>query len=259
MRYNFVRINPNEGGVVAVETPDGRLPIRSFRDFYAFEQHVKAARARRGVDMIPDWYKIAVFYFSNSHSLLLDGEDLQFPSAGEWLDFELEVGAVIGKECRNVKAEDAEQYILGYTVINDWSLRDAQKAEMVMNLGPAKGKDFATTLGPVLVTPDELEAKRSGKGFDLHIYDREVALSRLHGSNRNYIDQAIPHISSLMQPSIEAIMQRSETVVVAKKLSTQESATLFKLLRPDQSLIDLVRLNGRTLQEGESPYYGICW
>ena len=179
MKYNFVRINPNEGGVVAVETPDGRLPIRSFRDFYAFEQHVKAARARRGVDMIPDWYKIAVFYFSNSHSLLLDGEDLQFPSAGEWLDFELEVGAVIGRECRNVKAEDAEQYILGYTVINDWSLRDAQKAEMVMNLGPAKGKDFATTLGPVLVTPDELEAKRSGKGFDLqmtcHVNGREIS------------------------------------------------------------------------------------
>ncbi|MCB0121520.1 MAG: nucleotide sugar dehydrogenase [Caldilineaceae bacterium] len=105
----------------------------------------------------------------------------------------------------------------------------------------------------------ELAERLIGKGFDLHIYDREVALSRLHGSNRNYIDQAIPHISSLMQPSIEAIMQRSETVVVAKKLSTQESATLFKLLRPDQSLIDLVRLNGRTLQEGESPYYGICW
>jgi len=143
------------------------LPAASLRDFYAFEAHVKTARGRRGLEMIPEWYQMPVFYFSNHTAILGNGEPLPFPAGGRWLDFELEVAAVIGQPGRDLKAHQAEQHIAGYMVMNDWSLRDAQREEMKVGLGPAKGKDFATSLGPLLVTPDELEPFRSGKGFDL--------------------------------------------------------------------------------------------
>lgn len=136
------------------------------RDFYAFEQHVKAARARRGVGMIPEWYEIPVFYFSNTSALFGGDEDIPYPRLSQELDFELEVAAVIGRAGADISADEAPAYIAGYMVMNDWSARDLQRHEMKMNLGPAKGKDFATTLGPWLVTPDELESKRTGSGKD---------------------------------------------------------------------------------------------
>lgn len=180
MRYNIVKANAaTDGGSLAVELPDGKLPLRTFRDFYAFEQHVKSARAKRGLDMVPEWYEIPVFYFSNATNLLTHGDDLLRPPYGEWLDFELEVGCVIGKECRNVKAADAEQYILGYCVVNDWSMRDTQRYEMKMSLGPAKGKDFGTTVGPQIVTPDELAQHRNNKGYNCtmtcHVNGKEIS------------------------------------------------------------------------------------
>ncbi|MCC7479550.1 fumarylacetoacetate hydrolase family protein [bacterium] len=150
---------------VSLEAPV--LPVASFRDGYGFEEHVKNARARRGAEMIEDWYKFPVFYFSNHQAISGPYSDVAFPKAGQWLDYEVEIGCVIGKAGRDISAADAESHIAGYFVMNDWSLRDAQRAEMVMNLGPAKGKDFATSIGPYLVTPEELEDKRSGKGFDL--------------------------------------------------------------------------------------------
>lgn len=167
MRHPIVTADPECGAALAVQLPEGPLPIRSFRDFYAFEQHVKTARGRRGLEMIPEWYELPVFYFSNARSLLPAGADLQAPEGGSWLDYELEVGCVIGREGRDIPVAQAEQHILGYTVVNDWSLRDLQRQEMKVGLGPAKGKDFATGLGPVLVTPDEIEDRRSGKGYDL--------------------------------------------------------------------------------------------
>jgi fumarylacetoacetate (FAA) hydrolase len=156
-----------------------RSPIPNpptIRDFYAFEQHVKAARAGRGLGMIPEWYQIAVFYFSNTSEVYGADEDVPYPLASKELDFELEMAAVIGREGRNIPAEEASQYVAGYMVMNDWSARDLQRAEMKLNLGPAKGKDFATSLGPWLVTPDELADKRLGSGederFDLAITGR---------------------------------------------------------------------------------------
>jgi fumarylacetoacetate (FAA) hydrolase len=136
------------------------------RDFYAFEQHVKAARARRGVGMIPEWYEIPVFYFSNTSALFGGDEAIPYPRLSQELDFELEVAAVIGQAGMDISADDAPGYIAGYMVMNDWSARDLQRKEMLMNLGPAKGKDFATSFGPWLVTPDELADKRSGSGKD---------------------------------------------------------------------------------------------
>lgn len=150
-------------------------PVRrpgSFRDFYAFEQHVKTARGRRGLEMIPEWYDIPVFYFSNPAVMVGDGEPVAAPPGCEQLDFELEVGAVIGRAGRDLDAEAAEEHIAGYCVMNDWSARDLQRQEMKVGLGPAKGKDFATGLGPWLVTPDELADRRSGKGFDLAMIAR---------------------------------------------------------------------------------------
>ncbi|HEX9036547.1 MAG TPA: fumarylacetoacetate hydrolase family protein [Ktedonobacterales bacterium] len=149
---------------VHLRTPVPNPP--TVRDFYAFEQHVKAARARRGVGMIPEWYEIPVFYFSNTAALFGGDEDIPYPSLSQELDFELEVAAVIGQTGMDISADGAPDYIAGYMVMNDWSARDLQRKEMLMNLGPAKGKDFATTFGPWLVTPDELDDKRIGSGKD---------------------------------------------------------------------------------------------
>ena len=128
----------------------------TFRDFYAFEQHVKAARKMRGLDMNPDWYKIPIFYFSNITSLYGHKEDLPYPIGTKELDFELELAIIIANGGKNIDKNDANKFIAGYTILNDWSARDLQREEMQMNLGPAKGKDFANSFGPYMVTPDEL-------------------------------------------------------------------------------------------------------
>ncbi|QOR64681.1 fumarylacetoacetate hydrolase family protein [Cytobacillus suaedae] len=140
---------------------------RSFRDFYAFEQHVKTARQNRGLDMIPEWYEIPVFYFSNHMAMKGPNQVITRPRNCEWLDYELEIACVIGKKGTNIKASEAEDYIFGYFILNDWSARDLQRQEMKVGLGPAKGKDFSTSIGPVIVTKDELEAFRALKGYDL--------------------------------------------------------------------------------------------
>lgn len=140
---------------------------RSFRDFYAFEQHVKSARENRGLDMIQEWYQIPVFYFSNHLAIKGPEDNISKPIECNWLDYELEVACIIGKEGRNIKADEAEDYIFGYCILNDWSARDLQRQEMKVGLGPAKGKDFATSVGPWIITKDELEGLRSGKGFDI--------------------------------------------------------------------------------------------
>jgi 2-keto-4-pentenoate hydratase/2-oxohepta-3-ene-1,7-dioic acid hydratase in catechol pathway len=155
--------------VVGVADVRLRPPIapRSLRDFYAFEQHVRTARERRGLTMEPDWYELPVFYFSNVASIAGDRDEIAVPPGCAELDYELEVAAVVGREGADLTADEAEACIAGYMVMNDWSARDVQRREMKLNLGPAKGKDFATSLGPVLVTPDELDARRAGKAFDL--------------------------------------------------------------------------------------------
>jgi 2-keto-4-pentenoate hydratase/2-oxohepta-3-ene-1,7-dioic acid hydratase in catechol pathway len=140
---------------------------KSFRDFYAFEQHVKSARENRGLDMIPEWYQIPVFYFSNHLAIKGPEDNITKPIECNCLDYELEVACIIGKEGRNIKADEAEDYIFGYCILNDWSARDLQRQEMKVGLGPAKGKDFSTSIGPWIITKDELENVRLGKGFDI--------------------------------------------------------------------------------------------
>lgn len=129
----------------------------SCRDGYAFRQHVAAARRNRGVPMIPEFDQYPIFYFTNHNAIMGPGNIPCMPDHFEKLDFELEAAVVLGKRGRNVKAADADQYIAGYMIMNDMSARRLQMEEMLLNLGPAKGKDFSTVIGPWLVTPDELE------------------------------------------------------------------------------------------------------
>ena len=137
----------------------------AFRDFYAFEQHVKAARKLRKLDMHPDWYKIPIFYFSNPNCCFGHGENIPYPNGTTELDFELEFAVIIGNGGSNIKSSEANKVIAGYTILNDWSSRNLQREEMPMSLGPAKGKDFASSFGPYMVTPDEIESawKDDGK------------------------------------------------------------------------------------------------
>ena len=127
----------------------------SLRDFIAFEEHIRAARGRRGADIPPAWYKMPVYYKGNYRSLLGHDQLLTWPRYSQRMDYELELACVIGKEGIDISEDEAEGYIGGYTVMNDWSARDIQMEEMSVGLGPAKGKDFATSLGPWVVTPDE--------------------------------------------------------------------------------------------------------
>jgi fumarylacetoacetate (FAA) hydrolase len=129
----------------------------SCRDGYAFRQHVETARRNRGVEMIAEFDQYPIFYFTNHNTIQGTGEIACMPDHFQQLDFELEVAVVIGKKGRNIKAAEADNYIAGYMIMNDMSARTLQMDEMKLNLGPAKGKDFATAIGPWLVTPDELE------------------------------------------------------------------------------------------------------
>jgi fumarylacetoacetate (FAA) hydrolase len=130
----------------------------SCRDGYAFRQHVASARRNRGVEMIKEFDQYPIFYFTNHNAVQGPGDIYCMPDHFQQLDFELEVAIVIGKEGRNIKAKDADAYIAGFTIMNDLSARKLQMEEMLLNLGPAKGKDFSTVIGPWLVTPDELSA-----------------------------------------------------------------------------------------------------
>ncbi|HMJ46869.1 MAG TPA: fumarylacetoacetate hydrolase family protein [Ferruginibacter sp.] len=130
----------------------------SCRDGYAFRQHVAAARRNRKVDMIPEFDQYPIFYFTNHNSIQGPGNVYCMPDHFEKLDFELEAAIVISKPGRNIKAGEADEYIAGLMIMNDFSARRLQMEEMLLNLGPAKGKDFATATGPYLVTLDELES-----------------------------------------------------------------------------------------------------
>ncbi|WP_405975732.1 fumarylacetoacetate hydrolase family protein [Streptomyces sp. NBC_00988] len=166
-----------DAGSAALDVPAGphvsdvRLlpPLQppTVRDFVTFEEHVEGVR--RSVDGaagVPErWYAAPTFYFTNPYAVYGPHDDIPVPPGSSVLDFELEVAAVIGKEGRDLTPEQARDHIVGYTVLNDWSARDLQSAEMKVGLGPCKGKDTATTLGPYLVTADELERYRDADGF----------------------------------------------------------------------------------------------
>ena len=163
---------------------DLRPPVLSppsVRDFMAFEEHVRNARARRGAEVPPEWYEIPVFYFSNPAAIYGPGDEVPYPEGTNELDYELEVAAIVGAEGR----------IGGFTLMNDWSARDLQRQELRVGLGPAKGKDFATSLGPVVVTVDEFGGSEGELVARVNGEERSRGnLRDLHYSWERIIEQA---------------------------------------------------------------------
>ena len=171
------------GAVIRNESPT--MPVKdvelispvpnpsSVRDAYAFRQHVATARQNRGLEMIPEFDEIPIFYFTNHHAVFGEGDFPVRQRHTEKLDFELECAAVIGKSGRNISIEKADDYTAGFMIMNDLSARVLQMQEMKLNLGPAKGKDFGSSFGPWLVTKDELEPYRrsspDGDRYDLRM------------------------------------------------------------------------------------------
>jgi fumarylacetoacetate (FAA) hydrolase len=154
----------------------------SLRDFYAFERHVATMWRRRNQEVPEAWYRLPIFYFSNVSEIRGPGDPVWAPRGSAELDYELEIAALVDTPARDLPAERAEEAIGGYTILNDWSARDLQREETAVRLGPAKGKDFASTFGPCLVTPDELADARSSKGYDLaasaEVNGRELSRGR---------------------------------------------------------------------------------
>ncbi len=195
----------------------------SVRDFYAYEGHVQAGFARRGAAKIPDaWYEAPVFYFSNPAAVFGPGEVVRRPESCQMLDFELELAAVIG----------SEQQIAGFSLLNDWSARDIQRREMTVGLGPAKGKDFATSLGPWLVTPDELP-------FDGERLDLEATVA-VNGRLVSRVSAKPMHFS---WP--ELVMQASRNTRL-RPGDVLGSGTLT-----GGSLLDIGALDGRWIEPGD--------
>jgi 2-keto-4-pentenoate hydratase/2-oxohepta-3-ene-1,7-dioic acid hydratase in catechol pathway len=153
----------------AAGTLEVPVPVASIRDFITFEQHTAGAlRSVTGNGEVPAaWYEAPAFYFTNPHAAIGSGAAVPMPPGCEVLDFELEVAAVIGRAGYNLSVAEAADHIAGFTILNDWSARDLQSREMRVGLGPAKGKDTATTLGPVVVTRDEFAAFETNARYDL--------------------------------------------------------------------------------------------
>jgi 2-keto-4-pentenoate hydratase/2-oxohepta-3-ene-1,7-dioic acid hydratase in catechol pathway len=155
----------------------------AMRDFMVFEEHVLPAWRQSGLSRGPDvWYEQPVGYLSNAATIRGPRDDIEIPGGCVQMDFELEVGAVIGREAASVTPEHAAGHIAGFVVLSDWSARDLQFREMDGRLGPFKGKDFGSSLGPIFVTPDEIESRRSGNGYDLEM--TSTVNGRRYGADR---------------------------------------------------------------------------
>ena len=155
----------------------------SMRDFMVFEEHILPSWRRSGMSRGPDvWYEQPIGYFSNAATIRGPRDPIEIPGGSERLDFELEVGAVIGRDAVSVAPADAADRIAGFCILCDWSARDLQFREMDGRLGPFKGKDFGSSLGPVFVTPDELASRRSGNGYELLM--TSTVNGRQYGSDR---------------------------------------------------------------------------
>jgi fumarylacetoacetate (FAA) hydrolase len=156
----------------------------TLRDAYAFETHVRTANANRGREVPEEWYKFPIFYFTNPNNIFGPEDEIPYPPYTRELDYELEIAVVIGKPGRDIKPEDAPKHIFGYTIFNDWSARDVQREEMKVSLGPAKGKDFASALGPCIVTTEELADKTTGRPgvYDLEMRACVNGVEKSHGN-----------------------------------------------------------------------------
>ncbi len=165
----------------------------SIRDFCAFEESFRNLCRRRGIEMPQAWYDVPAFYFSNPNSLIGFEDEVTAPKGETELDYELELGIVIGRRVRNVPAASAWDCVAGFTIVNDFAARELQRRELVVGFGPAKGSDFATAIGPVLVTRDEFSDKIDGRGLRLDMRAR-VNGRELSRGNSSSLFHAIPRM-----------------------------------------------------------------
>ena len=177
----------------------------TLRDAYAFEQHVKTANKNRGRDVPEEWYQFPVFYYTNPHSIFGPEDVIPYPPYTSALDYELEIAVVIGKAGMNIQPDEAENHIFGYTIFNDWSARDAQRAEMKIGLGPAKGKDFASSLGPLIVTREALADRAVGRAG---VYDLALA------AKVNGVEMSRGNLKDIFWSFGEIIARASQSVML---------------------------------------------
>ena len=213
-------------------------PLKPFtlRDGYAFEQHVQTANRNRGRDVPAEWYEFPVFYFTNPNAVFGHDDVIPYPNYTNAMDYELEIAAIIGRGGMNISPEDAPKHIFGYTIFNDWSARDVQRKEMAVGLGPAKGKDFASAFGPVIVTHEALADKWTGRPG---VYDLEM-VARVNGkefSRGNFKD---------MHWSFGEIIARVSDSVMLHPGDVIGSGTVGT-----GCLLELTRFQGPWLNEGD--------
>ena len=226
----------------AVDEVKFQSPIQptTLRDGYAFEQHVKTANRNRGREVPEEWYQFPVFYFTNPNAVFGDEDEIPYPPYTQALDYELEVAAVIGKAGINIKAEDAPAHIFGYTIWNDWSARDVQRKEMAVGLGPAKGKDFASSFGPVIVTHEALADKAVGRPG---VYDLEM-VARVNGvefSRGNFKDMYWS-FGDIIARASESVMLNPGDVIGSGTVGTGCLLELTKFQGPWLNAGDVIEL-----------------
>jgi len=210
----------------------------SLRDFYAFEGHVRTMWERRGGEVPETWYRLPIFYFSNVSEIRGPGEPVWCPAASQELDYELEVAALVDTPCVDLPPERAEEAIGGYVVFNDWSARDLQREETVVRLGPAKGKDFASSFGPWLVTPDELADARRGTGYDLAM---TAEVNGVETSRGRWSDAQFSFGEMLARASADALLRPGDMIgsgtVGTGCLLEVRDATLGRYLEPGDEVV----------------------
>jgi fumarylacetoacetate (FAA) hydrolase len=222
----------------------------SLRDFYAFEGHVATMWARRETPVPEAWYRLPIFYFSNTSEIRGPGDPVWAPAGSNELDYELEVCALVDSPARDLSPERAEEAIGGYLILNDWSARDLQREETTVRLGPAKGKDFASSIGPWLVTPDELDDVRApgsiGPGLALTAEVNGVELSR--GS---WADAHFSFGQMLARASADAVLRPGDLIgsgtVGGGCLLEIRETTIGRYLEPgDEVVLKVERLGALT-------------
>ena len=210
----------------------------SLRDFYAFEGHVRTMWERRGGEVPETWYRLPIFYFSNVSEIRGPDDPVWCPAASHELDYELEVAALVDAPCVDLAPERAEEAIGGYTVFNDWSARDLQREETVVRLGPAKGKDFASSFGPWLVTPDELSDARLGTGYDLAM---TAEVNGVETSRGRWSDAQFSFGEMLARASADARLRPGDLIgsgtVGTGCLLEVRDATLGRYLEPGDNVV----------------------
>jgi fumarylacetoacetate (FAA) hydrolase len=235
-------------GSLAFGCPILRPP--SVRDFYAFEGHVRTMWERRGGEVPETWYRLPIFYFSNVSEIRGPDDPVWSPAASHELDYELEVAALVDTPAVDLRPDRAEDAIGGYTIFNDWSARDLQREETVVRLGPAKGKDFASSFGPWLVTPDEMADVRRATGYDLAM---TAEVNGVETSRGRWSDAQFSFGEMLSRASADAHLRPGDLIgsgtVGTGCLLEVRDATLGRYLEPD----DIVALRVERLGALQTP------